>query len=203
MVRVQICFSDCFHFGSRMAVFIQRAPLFELACLWKRFRYWKMALNLSMTMFIFPNKYPYIRLGVLPVISKCAVTFTEVGRLFRQKASSLWRVSCQNDCFGMLHQTFRWRKRTTMKRLIQLTILSVPWGKSRLEYQLFSGDCNTGQWESHLQMRNKEVCFAYQLLTIGRVAFVVVAFGFDVACHQMALGWRIHFQGNYIGTFWQ
>lgn len=33
------------------------------------------------------------------------------------------------------------------------------------------GDCNKGQWETHLQMRNKEVCFAYQLLTTSRVAF--------------------------------
>lgn len=33
------------------------------------------------------------------------------------------------------------------------------------------GDCNTGQWETHLQMRNKEVCFAYQLLTTSWLAF--------------------------------
>lgn len=33
------------------------------------------------------------------------------------------------------------------------------------------GDCNTAQWETHLQVRNKEVCFAYQLLTTSRVAF--------------------------------
>lgn len=32
---------------------------------------------------------------------------------------------------------------------------------------------------------------------------VVVAFGYAVACHQMAQGWWIHFQGKYIGTFWQ
>lgn len=32
-------------------------------------------------------------------------------------------------------------------------------------------DCNTAQWETHLQVRNKEVCFAYQLLTTSRVAF--------------------------------
>lgn len=33
------------------------------------------------------------------------------------------------------------------------------------------GYCNTGQWETHLQMRNKEFCFAYQLLTTSWVAF--------------------------------
>lgn len=33
------------------------------------------------------------------------------------------------------------------------------------------GDCNTAQWETHLQVRNKEVCFAYQLLATSRVAF--------------------------------
>lgn len=44
-------------------------------------------------------------------------------------------------------------------------------GRSCLERCPLRGDCNTGQWETHLQMRNKEVCFAYQLLTIRRVAF--------------------------------
>ena len=52
----------------------------------------------------------------------------------------------------------------------------VHWGKSCLEYHALSEDCNTGQWETHLQMRNKEVCFAYQLLTIGRVE-KTLAFG--------------------------
>ena len=48
----------------------------------------------------------------------------------------------------------------------------VLWGKSCLGYHLpLRGDCKTGQRETHLQMRNKEVCFAYQLLTTSRVAF--------------------------------
>lgn len=47
----------------------------------------------------------------------------------------------------------------------------VPRGKSCLGYHPLRGDCNTGQWETHLLMRNKEVCFAYQLLTTSRVAF--------------------------------
>lgn len=32
---------------------------------------------------------------------------------------------------------------------------------------------------------------------------VVVAFGFVVACHHLALGWWIHFPRKDMGTFWQ
>lgn len=68
---------------------------------------------------------------------------------------------------------FNWWKRTTMKKAhsVDLLFSFVLWGKSCLEYHPLGGDCNTGQWETHLQMRNKEVCFAYQLLTTSRVAF--------------------------------
>ena len=59
------------------------------------------------------------------------------------------------------------------KRLFQSTsfcLLSTV-AKAILNVTLLSGDCNTGQWETQLQTRNKEVCFAYQLLTTSRVAF--------------------------------
>lgn len=69
---------------------------------------------------------------------------------------------------------FSWWKRTTMKKAHSVDLLFFllsSEAKVVLNVTFLSGDCNTGQWETHLQMRNKEVCFAYQLLTSGRVAF--------------------------------
>lgn len=55
---------------------------------------------------------------------------------------------------------------------IWLTSFFVLWGKklSWIATPLW-GETNTGQLETHLQMRNKEVCFAYQLLSTSRLAF--------------------------------
>lgn len=87
---------------------------------------------------------------------------------------------------------------------IQLTSFFFLWGKSCLEcHPLLRGDCNTGQWETHLQWETKRFALLTSCWLPVELHLVVVAFGFAVACHQMALGWWIHFQGNYIGTFWQ
>ena len=87
---------------------------------------------------------------------------------------------------------------------IQLTSFFLFRGKSCLECHPPSrGDCNTGQWETHLQWETKRFALLTSCWLPVELHLVVVAFGFAVACHQMALGWWIHFQGNYIGTFWQ
>lgn len=70
----------------------------------------------------------------------------------------------------------------------------------------------TPLWEETVIQDNEKLIYRWEtkrfaLLTSCwlpvELHLVAVSFGFVVACHQMALGWWIHFQGNYIGTFWQ
>lgn len=175
-------------------VFLQVSPLIELACLWKMSRFWENYLTYLKKR----CHWGYCQLGgkknfiLLNVMWKCTVAnHWSLSDCLSQKGSLRLKVHLgkkkKKKLFknvivekGPKKSSFlrRWsacfaaENGLQRKRLISADLFSlVSWGKSCLEYQPFSGDCMTGQWETHLQRRNKEGCFAYQLLTTSRGVF--------------------------------
>lgn len=99
------------------------------------------------------------------------------------------------------HNFRRW-KLATAKRALSVFLLSF---EAKVVLSI------THPWGETAIQDNKKLIYRWEtkrfaLLTscwLPVELHFVVSFGFVVACHQVALGWWIHFQGNYIRTFRQ
>lgn len=98
-----------------------------------------------------------------------------------QKRGSLWQLKLTNclprkdeSCWDVASRhNFWWRKLTANRAQSRCFVVLSSEAKVVLNFipSYLRGDCNTAQWETHSQVRNKEGCFAYQLLTTSRVAY--------------------------------
>lgn len=187
MVRLWIRFSDCIQFGSEDSGVLPEVSIVWIGMLVLYVLILRKWL-LDKTKFLLPRRksYQYLDISSYDLKMHCCQSFYW-GWTIGWAKSIIWRAQLAKwllhfHCWKG-HETswdvaaldnFSWRKRTTMTWVhsVDLHFSFVHGGKNCLEYHPpLRVDCNTGQWETHLQMRNKEVCFAYQLLTTSRLAF--------------------------------
>lgn len=91
---------------------------------------------------------------------------------------------------------FEWRKWTTTKRFISVDFLFpfVPWSQVSL---------NIALWLESAIQDNEKLIYRWETKSFALLTscWLSVELHLVVACHQMALGWWIHFQGTTLEHF--